>query len=102
MIKRSIANTLLAAAFFTAQAVASQKDAQKSSLDAPPGVDIPTAMQSLFGNYDPKTDSSRYSIPQSTVYNLKGSSFKIGDDILVYPLCVTGAKALMIGLILSA
>lgn len=90
MIERSIAFIVLAA-LLTAFSAKSQEHTQKSSLHAPPGFDIPAAMQSLFGNYDPKTDSSRYVIPQSTVYSIKGSGFEIGDDILVSPLWASAA-----------
>lgn len=91
MINRSIAFTLLALTLFTAHTAACQKDAKKSDFHVPAGFDIPAAMQSLFGNYDAKTGTSRYDIPQSTIYNLKGSGFEIGDDIAVSPLWASSA-----------
>src|ERR1700721_3284056 len=86
MINRSITFAFLAIALVTAHRAVCQKDTKKSDFHVPAGFDIPAAMRSLFGNYEPKTDSSRYNIPQSTIYSLKGSSFEIGDDILVRPL----------------
>jgi len=43
-------------------------------------------MTLLFDNYNPKTKSSQYDIPQTTLLDLKGSGFEIGDDIVVQPL----------------
>jgi hypothetical protein len=43
-------------------------------------------MRVLFGNFDPTTESSDYDVPQTTVLDLAGSNFKIGDDIAVWPL----------------
>jgi len=48
--------------------------------------DVPAAMRTLFGNFDPKTESSDYDVPQTTVLDLTGSDFKVGDDIVVQPL----------------
>jgi hypothetical protein len=43
-------------------------------------------MRMLFGNFNAKTESSDYDVPQTTVLDLTGSNFKIGDEIVVQPL----------------
>ena len=47
---------------------------------------IDLAMSALFGNYDPKTDSSQFVIPKGTDLDLAGSQFEIGDEIVLMPL----------------
>lgn len=59
---------------------------------APDGFDTAVAMVELFGNFDPKTESSQYHVPKTTVLDLKGSSFKLGDDIVVHPLWASAAE----------
>ena len=92
MTKRPIALVLAILWLAASRPAASQESPSKSLLKVPHGFDIPAAMQSLFGNYDPKAEIAHYDIPQSTVYSLKGSSFEIGDDILVHPLWASAAN----------
>lgn len=60
-------------------------------LSVPRGFDIASAMTLLFGNYDRGRQSSTYDVPQSTILDLRGSSFERGDDIEVRPFWVSSA-----------
>jgi hypothetical protein len=57
----------------------------KSDLAVPTDFKIDSAMFALFGNYDPKADSSRFVIPQGFTFDFKGSQFEIGDEIVQVP-----------------
>ena len=48
-------------------------------------------MTLLFGNYNPGRQSSAYDVPQSTIFDLRGSSFERGDDIEVRPFWISNA-----------
>lgn len=62
------------------------------TLAAPPEFDIPTAMAALFGNYDASRRVSFYDVPQTTVIDLYGSSFELGDDIDVRPFWISSIQ----------
>jgi len=60
-------------------------------LQVPAGFNLATGMSLLFGNFNLGTNSSNYDIPQTTVLDLKGSFFEIGDEIIVRPFWISAA-----------
>ncbi len=79
-------STFLFAFAFASFSLHAQSSASRSGSFGVAGFDVPTAMHTLFGNFNPKAESSSYDVPQTTVLDLKGSSFKIGDKIVIQPL----------------
>src|SRR5271170_4737521 len=82
-------NHLLAPIAFVLGAIVplfSEAGPAKPAFSVPTDFQINSAMWSLFGNFDRKTKSSQFEIPQDTELDLKGSAFTIGDAIVVMPL----------------
>jgi hypothetical protein len=77
---------LISALTIASLSLHAQAAKSKSTPHLPASFDLGSAMSTLFDNFDPKTESSQSSIPQNTVFDLKGSGFKIGDEIVVQPL----------------
>jgi len=42
-------------------------------------------MTTLFGNFDPATQTSISDVPQTMGFNLSGSLFEVGDEIKIRP-----------------
>jgi hypothetical protein len=63
-------------------------------LDIPSGFDLPAAMQSLFDNYNAESKSSKYDVPQTTLFDLDHSGFERGDDIIVRPFWISSIEEL--------
>jgi len=56
-----------------------------AQLNAPSGFDLAAAMTTLFGNFDPATQTSISDVPQTMGFNLSGSLFEVGDEIKIRP-----------------
>jgi hypothetical protein len=61
--------------------------------DGHPLFDESEGMRTLFGNYEPKSGTARSTVPDDRTFDLNGSGFKAGDELVVRPFWRSAYKA---------
>jgi len=55
------------------------------TFDGHPPFDESEGMRSLFGHYEANSGSAKFTVPDNSAFDLNGSGFKAGDELVVRP-----------------